>query len=322
MRTLLLSTLVLGGSPLLAQSPTPGDTGSQPKLGLQVLEDRVVISLGQENFTEFVWGETRRPYLYPLLGPGGAPLSRGYPMDPRPGEAHDHPHHQSLWFAHGSVNGNDFWHGSARDERIEHVAVELARIEPDGAATLRTRASWVVGMDEVLLHEEREMQFRASAQARTIDFDLRLRPAGAEVTLGDTKEGSFALRLAPSLRLRGEVAAGKAVNSQGQRGGAVWGERAAWVAYSGPVQAATFTVVIFDHPDNPRHPTWWHARDYGLFAANPFGVHDFEQRPAGTGDMTLTPQQELRLRYRVQLLLGERTVEQLDEAWRSWSAGR
>ena len=139
------------------------------------------------------------------------------------------------------------------------------------------------------------------------------------MVFGDTKEGSFALRLAPTLRLQGKVAAGSAVNSAGQEDGAVWGKRAAWVAYNGPVGDEEFTVAIFDHPNNLRHPTWWHARNYGLFAANPFGIHDFDGEPAGTGDYELAPGEELVLRYSVLLLRGERTPAQLAALWDSYA---
>jgi hypothetical protein len=55
-----------------------------------------------------------------------------------------------------------------------------------------------------------------------------------------------------------------------------------------------------DHPSNLRHPTWWHARDYGLLAANPFGIHDFEgKEDEHLGDYTLKKDETLTLRYQV-----------------------
>ena len=40
-------------------------------------------------------------------------------------------------------------------------------------------------------------------------------------------------------------------------------------------------VAILNHPDSFRYPTTWHVRDYGLFAANPFGWHDFGMKKSG-----------------------------------------
>ena len=304
------------------RAPLAEDEAQSLPVALELDQDRVRVRVEGEVFTDFVWSDTRRPYLYPLLGPGGAPLTRGYPMDPRPGEAHDHPHHQSFWFAHGRVDGFDFWHGTDAGERIQLDELEGARIAPDGAAQVDARFSWRVGEGEgrALMIERRSMRFHASTDARRIDVELQLTPAGdASVVFGDTKEGSFALRLAPTLRLQGKVAAGSAVNSAGQEDGAVWGKRAAWVAYNGPVGDEEFTVAIFDHPNNLRHPTWWHARNYGLFAANPFGIHDFDGEPAGAGDYELAPGEELVLRYSVLLLRGERTPAQLAALWDSYA---
>jgi hypothetical protein len=135
------------------------------------------------------------------------------------------------------------------------------------------------------------------------------------IVFGDTKEGTFALRLHPNLRLRGAVAKGAASNREGLAGAAVWGKRSAWVAYQGPVDGEEVGVAIFDHPSNPRHPTWWHARDYGLFAANPFGAHDFEGAPEGTGDLALVRGATLTLRYRVLVFRGTRDRPELESSF-------
>ena len=238
------------------------------------------------------------PYVYPLLGPGGVRVTRGFPMDPQPDEAHDHPHHRSLWFAHGSVNGHDFWHGS--NTRIVVEEIVTADVEGD-VATLVTRQAWLAD-DERIASETRTLRFSAEPGRRKIEFETVLTPAGEKpLVFGDTKEGTMALRLHPALRLKGEVARGSVSSSSGHEGRAVWGKRAAWVSYSGPVDDRELTVTIHDHPDNLRHPTWWHARDYGLFAANPFGIHDFEGKPEGTGDHAVAVDDSLRLRYTIEI---------------------
>src|SRR5262249_47774002 len=122
------------------------------------------------------------------------------------------------------------------------------------------------------------------------DFEITIHASNGEVTLGDTKEGSMAMRLAETMRLKqpkGKAGEGHIVNSEGVRDEQTWCKRADWVDYYGPVDCKIMGVAIFDHPENPRHPTTWHVRDYGLFAANPFGLHDFEKKPADIGNLVI-----------------------------------
>ena len=293
--------------------------------------DRILVTVDGKPFTEYRPGGPpdgggHLPYLYPVYGPGGQALTRNWPMSEAEGEEQDHPHHRSLWFAHGAVGPADsskfydFWTG--RDgSAILHQ--EILAAESGAVGVLRTSNAWVAPGGEELLLEERAMTFRAGAfdsgQAwRAIDFDIRLRAGDAAVVLGDTKEGTMAVRVAPTLRHQGEHAAGAMRNNEGVEGAAVWGKRAAWVHYSGPVDGKPVGIAIFDHPENFRHPTWWHARDYGLFAANPFGVHDFEKAEKGTGDWTIPAGGELRLRYRLLFHDGEVSAGQLDAVLRRY----
>jgi len=284
--------------------------------------DRIEVTLDGGPFATVVLGGDPKPYVYPLHGPGGVPLTRAYPLEEaRPGEQEDHPHHVSFWFAHGAVNGYDFWHGSGRGEHQELVAGSATIVEAGGAASVR--ASYVWTTDEgPLLDEVRTLRFHGTDASRTVDVDLWLSPAGdAAVTFGDTKEGTFALRLHPALRLRGPVATATIRNAAGSVDGDCWGEAAAWVDYSGTVDDTKVGVAIFDHPDNPRHPTWWHARDYGLFAANPFGAHDFTGAERGSGELVLEPGETLHLRYRVWLHAGMPSSEMLGDAWAAYAGG-
>ncbi len=295
--------------------------------------ERVLVIVDGEPFTEYrpggeADGGGHPPYLYPVYGPGGQALTRSWPMSEVKGEERDHPHHRSLWFAHGAVglaDGGkryDIWNG--RDgSAIVHR--KILTVESGAAGVLRTANSWVDPGGDEMLREERTMTFRAGAldtgQAwRAIDFDVRLQAGDAAVVLGDTKEGTMAIRVAPTLRHQGDHAAGAMRNSEGVEGADVWGKRAAWVHYSGPVDGRPVGIAIFDHPGNFRHPTWWHARAYGLFAANPFGVHDFEKAREGTGDWTIPAGGELRLRYRLLFHDGEVSPEQLDDALRRYAA--
>lgn len=277
------------------------------------VEDKVVVTIDGEPFTEYRFANESKPILYPLLGPGGLPLTRDYPMvEGTPGEAADHPHHQSLWFAHGNVNGFDFWHGTEAGERIRHDAI-LGISWSDDRVVVRARNRWQVEKGRTLLIEERTMSFGSDERGRIIDFTFVLSPVDRPLVFGDTKEGTMALRLAPTLRLQGEVAQGECLNAAGNRDGDCWGKRAAWVSYYGPVAGRLTSVTLLDHPDNPRHPTWWHARDYGLFAANPFGVHDFEGKPAGAGDLRVELGENLTLRYRLRIDAGAPDPDELND---------
>jgi hypothetical protein len=144
------------------------------------------------------------------------------------------------------------------------------------------------------------------------------------LVLGDTKEGTMAIRLAESMRLKPNKhyegkPTGHIVNSEGVKDGATWGKRAAWVDYYGPINGKTYGVAIFDHPDNPRYPTWWHVRDYGLFAANPFGIHDFEKKPAGTGNMTVPAGDSVTFRYRFIIHSGDQDAAGISGLYREYT---
>ncbi len=166
------------------------------------------------------------------------------------------------------------------------------------------------------------MRFFADQSTRTIDCDLTLIATDKQVTFGDTKEGLFAIRLAPTLRLEGAVAQGSARNSEGVTGKDVWGKRAKWIEYSGPIDGEIVGVVIYDHPDNPRHPTWWHAREYGLVAANPFGRRAFQGKREQAGDLMIQKGESIRLRYRMVIHDGAWDAKHLEAASTEWITPR
>jgi hypothetical protein len=152
-----------------------------------------------------------------------------------------------------------------------------------------------------------------------LDFAITLFASNGPLTLGDTKEGTMAVRLAETMPLRGPAGSGHIVNSAGARDDATWGKRADWCDYYGPVEGRTVGLAIFDHPENPRHPTWWHVRDYGLFAANPFGRHDFEKLPNKTaGDLTVPAGQSVTFRYRFYLHEGNEQQANVAEKYREY----
>jgi Family of unknown function (DUF6807) len=264
---------------------------------------RVDIRIAGEPFTAYVWPESlTKPVLYPLLTVKGQPVTRGFPLDPRPGERTDHPHHVGLFLSYGDVNGVDFWNNShalpeaqqGKMGRHRHVKV----VEAKGGASegrLRVTSEWVMPDGSVVLDEDTTFVFRGDATTRVVDRITRL-TARAPVTFNDNKEGFLGLRLARALEhpstekgtytdaqgrpttvavLDNAGVTGVYHSSEGKEGDAVWGARGRWVALSGRLGDEDVTLTILDDPKNPGAPTYWHARGYGLFAANPLGQKIF-----------------------------------------------
>ena len=300
--------------------------------GFSVVETNGVlrVSHGSTLVSEYHYADVSRPFLYPLLGPDGVHMTRRWPQEDVGGEEKDHPHHHALWWSHGAANGADFWSEVAGAGKTVHQSFTQRGIEGSGAAekaVVASRNRWIAQGGKVVAEDERRMVFHApTSDVRKVDFEITVRPVGGPLVLGDTKEGTFAIRLAETLRLKraDKSKGGTILNSRGQKDGDTWGKRAEWCDYSGPVAGshgtATYGVTIFDHPANPRHPTWWHVRDYGLFAANPFGIHDFEKKPPGTGNLTVEPGQSLTFRYRVILHRGDSQAVPLEALYRSYAA--
>lgn len=279
--------------------------------------DELTVILGGVPFATVHMGASPKPFVYPLYAASGVPLTRGYPMEQHDGEQTDHPHHQSLWFAHGSVNGFDFWHSKHHDERIVWDGESTLENGSDHVRVVGNYA-WTVEDGAVLCTERRELLFAENDGTRTLDVTVTLTPVGNDLVLGDTKEGTFALRVHPALRVDGEIASGVLTNSEGRSGKDVWGKRARWIDDSGVVEGERVGLAMFDHPSNPRHPTWWQARNYGLLAANPFGLHDFEGAEPGSGEMTVPLGQTLQLRYRVLLHGADWDPQRIDAAYNAW----
>ncbi len=280
-------------------------------VALEKKDDRVIIRIGNDPFTEVRFKGDSKQFLYPLLSPDGSHVTRRWPEEDVQGEEHDHPHHRGLWFAHGDVNGFDFWTGEMGKSRIDLVEVVEAKGGED-SGVLRVKSAWNHEKEHVL-DEVRTYRFSGTEGTRTIDVEIALTAPDKDAVFGDTKEGTMALRLAETLRLKGAAAQGKARNSEGVAGAEIWGKRAKFVAYEGPIgeKAEKIGVALFDDPKNPRYPTWWHARDYGLFAANPFGQHDFEGKAEKSGNLTIPKGSTVTFRYRLVIYRGEKSLADL-----------
>jgi hypothetical protein len=318
----LIQTTKLAGPLTLLCCGTVALLAAEESVKLIQKEDRVRVEVNGELFTEYIFRGTNHVYYYPVLGPGGLPMTRNYPMRTDvPGEEMDHPHQRSLWYSHGAVNGVDFWSETAKAGKILHDRF----LEVKGGATagvIRSENRWVAADGKVICTDER--LFRVYARPNTerlFDFEITFKaPKDRDLLLGDTKEGSMGIRIAESMRLnRGkkEKGLGHIVLSTGLRENDTWGKRADWCDYHGPVNGQVVGIAMFDHPSNPAHPTWWHVRDYGLFAANPFGVHDFERKEPGAGNLNIAAGQSVTFKYRFYLHRGTelegRVAEQYQE---------
>jgi len=261
---------------------------------------RVDISIDGQPFTSYIYPDNlKKPVLYPLRTAQGTFITRGWPLQPRPGERVDHPHHVGLWFNYGDVNGHDFWNNSTDIDpghrgpfgTIVHQQVTKI-MSGDKTGQLEVRSNWQKPDGTVLLQENTRFVFSASTTTRQIDRITTLTAQQEAVLFKDNKEGLIALRLARELEhpsTKPEIftdASGKPTlvpqmstagitglyrSSAGKEGDAVWGTRAKWVNLLGKIGDEPVSLVIMDHPDNIGYPAYWHARGYGLFGANNLG---------------------------------------------------
>ena len=325
----LVSILGCNATPPLSASEQPITPDTNAGVQFVQQEGRLGVKIGaQQPFTWYFYEDVPRPYFWPVMGPDGGEMTRQWPMAQIKDEEHDHKHHRGLWYAHGKVNGLDFWSEETNACKIVHDGF-LKIQEGRKYGLLKTKDKWIDHKGNVVCTDVRTVRFyNLPEKERMFDFDITLQaPSDKPVVFGDTKEGSMATRVAETLRLKltNGPGLGHIVMSTGLRDEQTWGKRADWCDYYGPVQGTkngteTLGVAIFDHPSNPRHPTTWHVRDYGLFAANPFGLHDFEQKPKGAGDLTIAAGQSVTFRYRFYYHRGDTKQGRVAEHYQEYAA--
>ena len=286
--------------------------------------DKIDIDIDGKPFTTFNYGtDVGKPFLAPLRSASGKIVTRHFPMEKVAGESNDHPHHRGLSFSYDDVNGTKFWGNdpSFKDPKIGRiVATKAAWKDGQPSGTLLTTMEWRDPTGKVLLVEDRSMTFHSDPTLRIIDFDIKLTASGQAVTFGDTKEGAFAIRLADALAEK--KGTGKMVNASGQSGMAnVWGKRSPWVDYSGEVEGEKLGVAIFDHPSNQRHPTYWHSRDYGLFALDPFGQKAFD-KTAEESHWKIDAGKSVRFQWRVLIHPGDAASAKIADLFQQYAGGK
>jgi hypothetical protein len=319
-----------------------------PARGVQVVADetnrRVDITIDGKPFTAYIWPTTlKKPVLYPIIDADGVTVTRGYPLQPRPGERTDHPHHDGLWFNYSNVNGFDFWNNSEaipaqRASKMGTIVFNkiISTASDTNRGELVTSSTWIDGLNHPILAETTHYIFARKGQTRSIDLTVTLTALDRAV-FNDDKDGLLGLRVARWLESPEEkggtftdsngvattVASASAVpgaasptgeylTSEGIKGEAVWSTRGRWCALTGHNEAGhTVTIAVFDHPGNIGYPTYWHARGYGLFAANPLGRHMFDTKQPPL-NYTLEKDQSATLRYRIVIYTHASTPEELN----------
>ncbi|MEX2594583.1 MAG: PmoA family protein [Anditalea sp.] len=311
-------------------------------------EKRVDVLINGELFTSYIYPETiKKPVLYPIITAEGTNITRGFPMEPREGERVDHPHHVGLWFNYGDVNGLDFWNNSdAIPEEKKSgfgtiIHKEINDISSgDDEGRLEVTMEWIGPEGEVLLEENTTFVFRGTDDKRSIDRITKLTALDEDISMKDNKEGVLGLRMARELELPSDQpgiftdASGKATevpalnnegvtgmyrSSEGIEGDEVWGTRGKWMNLSGQINDENISVAILDHPDNVGYPTYWHARGYGLYAANPLGQKEMS---GGKEELNfnLPAGESVTFKHRIIIYSGEELAdEQVNNDWDEFS---
>lgn len=301
------------------------------KLVINDEEKKVDVFIDGKLFTSYMQ-TNEKPVLYPLNTTQGTAITRGYPLEPRQGERVDHPHHIGLWFNYGDVNGLDFWNNSnaiPEDEKDKFGSIvhkEFKNVSSGDEGTLEVTMEWVGPEGDALLEENTTFIFRGTENKRTIDKITTLKALSKDVSMKDNKEGMLGIRVARQLEHpsegsgkftdgSGNVTEVKSMDntgitgmyrsSEGIEGDAVWGTRGKWVNLSGEIQGENISVAILDHPDNVGYPTYWHARGYGLFAANPLGQ---KQMSDGKEELnfSLSAGESVTFKHRIVIFSGEK----------------
>jgi len=311
------------------------------KLDSKPSEKKVDVLIDGKLFTSYIYPDNiKKPVLWPVVTDGGNEVTRQFPLKNKEGERVDHPHHVGIWLNYGDVNGLDFWNNSEAIPvekadnygTIYHKSVKSAK-SGKGKATLVTTAEWKDNKGNKLLDETSEFTFSVDGKTRIIDRATTLKAVNGKVDITDNKEGMFAIRVTRELELPATgkleltdshgvvtevdasndgLAKGNYLSSEGIEGGDVWGTRAKWMELYGEVNGEKVAIVIFDHPSNPGYPTYWHARGYGLFAANTLGQNVFSKGKEKM-NFSLEKGDEAVFRYRLAVFSGEPTVEEIEK---------
>jgi Methane oxygenase PmoA len=303
-------------------------------------QKRVDVTIDGKPFTAYVWPDSlMKPVLDPLVAPDGIVVTRGYPLFPKTGERVDHPHHAGLWFNYGNVDNFDYWNNSTaipEASRPKYGTIHHTKIvsTKSGATSgeLVVDSIWTNGQGKDVMTDRTRYVFSKTKEGRSIDVLVTLH-AIDKVTFNDDKEGLLGIRVASFLESANEKggiftdasgkqtkvdgagspgASGVYLTSEGVQGEKVWATRGKWCSLTGTNDGKTEVIAILDNPKNPNYPTYWHARGYGLFAANPLGQHIFDPK-APELNYSVPAGGDVKFQYRVELLSHATTADQMNK---------
>ncbi|MGH9396321.1 MAG: PmoA family protein [Terriglobia bacterium] len=310
-----------------------GWANAQDPVVLKRRAHEIDVLIGGKPFTTYYFDPAQaKPYFQPLRSARGTVVTRGFPIGNKIPAEHVHdpsiePHQRPMYFAHGDIDGVSFWveqvfakqfypHESYGYGRTVIQQLPEAKSGHDSGA-IAAKFNLVGPGDRILAEETQSYIFRGGPDTRTIDCQFVILANHGPVKMGDTKEGTFAIRVIKALN----SPPGHMVNSKGGVGEKqIWGKRANWVDYYGKVGGEEVGIAIFDSPRSFRHPTYWHARAYGLFAANPFGIREFTNDPHQDGSYTIAAGKSITFRYRVLIHHGDARQARIAEAYRQYAA--
>ena len=307
-------------------SPVRGaDAVADSSVKLTLKDDRIVVEVGGKPFTEYHFAAEAgkpyaRPYFYPVKAADGIEITSDQVVtNPK-----EHPHHRSIWVAQGDVNGVDHWTHGKTGNPAQQRHLKFQKVEGD---TIVEELAWDDKDGKPMLNETRTWKVKAYPDgARALDLTSVYTPAAGPVTFGDTKEAGLA-----SVRLNKAISdtsvitmASGTVSKSSKTEKEVWGKPADWCDLSGKIDGKEYGAAVFDHPSNPRHPTNWHVRHYGLLSANIFGLHDFDKaaNPEGAGAMKLEPGKPTSFRYLIVIHTGDAESAKLKEKYAQYIAGK
>ena len=323
----ILFCALLSSSTLFAQN-------TQVKLVKDPKAKKIDVFIGNKLFTSFLYPDNiEKPFLYPVLTVNQTDVTRGFPLNPKTDDPTDHPHHIGIWLNYESVNGLDFWNNSyaiPKEKKDKYGWIKTDKIietKSGAKGSLTYHANWNNQNNDILLEETTNFQFSASGTSRIIDRSTTL-TAATDVAFNDVKDGFLGMRLAHELQIptaqdqkftddkgnvtivkggTDKIAIGNYISSEGKIGDAVWSTRAAWCKVFGKMGADSVSVTIIDHPKNINYPTYWHARGYGLFAANPLGEKVFTNG-AKTTNLKLKKGEKVTFNYRIVVDAGKNSL--------------
>jgi hypothetical protein len=302
---------------------------------------RIDILIGKKPFTSFLYPDTlEKPILYPVYASNGTIVTRGFPLIPLPNDPTDHPHQMGIWFNHENLNGLDFWNNSyAIPAEKKHLygwikTDAILQVKGGEKGVLIFHANWTNQQNQILAEEKTTLEFSGTDHQRIIDRVTTL-TADTDLLFKDAKDGLLGFRLAHALQIptdqdqkftddKGNVTIVKAgtdklpngtyLTSEGKTGDSAWSTRARWCKVYGKMDNDSITIAIIDHPSNVNYPTFWHARGYGLFAANPLGANIFTNGKSST-NLKVKKGESVTFRFRIVINEGTQTltVRQLNE---------